>query len=123
MAFGPIPPGHHVHHINHDQRDNSIENLQLLDAGFHRWVHGRVREDHRMLGSVEHRSCQRCHVYKPLAMFSRRSAGTYHGYCNVCVRESVRAWKRQEGGAWRKLYYQTVEKPARLAARAARLGK
>jgi len=29
-ANGPIPPGYVVHHINHNKRDNRLENLQLM---------------------------------------------------------------------------------------------
>lgn len=37
---GPIPAGCHVHHINGDKSDNSIENLQLLTGQAHHVLHG-----------------------------------------------------------------------------------
>jgi hypothetical protein len=32
-------PSHHVHHVNHDQLDNRIENLEVLSPGEHRRRH------------------------------------------------------------------------------------
>lgn len=39
----PIPPGAHVHHINHDRLDNRIENLAVLDAAAHMKVTAQER--------------------------------------------------------------------------------
>lgn len=36
---GPIPDGYHVHHINHNKIDNSIENLQALSLSEHSRLH------------------------------------------------------------------------------------
>lgn len=34
-AHGEIPPGSHIHHVNHDKHDNRLANLALLPAGEH----------------------------------------------------------------------------------------
>jgi hypothetical protein len=36
---GPIPKGFHVHHIDGDTSNNSIENLEMLEANAHRELH------------------------------------------------------------------------------------
>lgn len=36
---GPIPEGHHIHHVDFDPLNNDIRNLQCLTAGDHARVH------------------------------------------------------------------------------------
>lgn len=38
-AWGPIPEGYHVHHINHDRADNRLENLVVLSPSEHHAEH------------------------------------------------------------------------------------
>src|SRR5688500_14502873 len=91
--YGPIPPGHHVHHKDGNRLNNEISNLACLDALAPWTLHNPETEVHRVIGAGEHRKCQRCTVYQRLDQFTRRSAGTYHPYCKPCVAEHVRGWR------------------------------
>ena len=44
-ANGDIPQGHHIHHIDHDQDNNDISNLQCIEAGTHQRLHGHLQKD------------------------------------------------------------------------------
>ena len=44
-SFGSIPPGHDVHHIDGDRRNNSLDNLAVMPRGEHRRMHNALRID------------------------------------------------------------------------------
>lgn len=39
QSFGPIPKGHHIHHIDGNHSNNNIENLQCVSAQEHYNIH------------------------------------------------------------------------------------
>lgn len=94
QAYGPIHDGYEIHHKNHDQADNRLDNFEIVTAAWHDDYHQRLRENHRTEpdGTVTRR-CGRCSEYKPLAAFTIRRAGTYQGYCKPCAATGVREWK------------------------------
>lgn len=62
-AYGAIPAGHHVHHINQVRTDNRVENLTVLSAREHALLHvdfrflsqhGRDRASSHMTITCEH---------------------------------------------------------------------
>ncbi len=43
QKVGTIPPGYSIHHVNHNQLDNRIVNLQLMKTGDHHRLHSKGR--------------------------------------------------------------------------------
>ncbi len=43
QAHGPIPPGHHIHHRNHNRSDNRLSNLELRAGADHLSEHSLER--------------------------------------------------------------------------------
>ena len=42
-AYGPIPKGKCIHHLNGQHTDNRIENLVPLSRGIHCWLHRLIK--------------------------------------------------------------------------------
>lgn len=85
-----IPPGYHVHHLNHDKTDNRLENLGVMSNSEH-------QRHHRVLGSAirngvgtftvltpevrAERNRERCRDYQRRR---RHLAGKEHVPCSLC---------------------------------------
>jgi hypothetical protein len=52
-AHGPIPDGFHIHHIDHDPLNNSIDNLTCMSEREHHQHHGRSESQQMRLRSPE----------------------------------------------------------------------
>lgn len=105
---GKLPNGYAIHHINFDKSDDRIGNLQCLLRKEHLFIHGREREDHKIIRGIEHRRCQRCRKYKTLDNFWKRIAGTFGGYCKKCSKEKLREWQnknREKVNKYMRDYY------------------
>jgi hypothetical protein len=46
-AHGPIPPKHHIHHIDYNPLNNDLSNLQCLPHGEHSRMHIKITHDLR----------------------------------------------------------------------------
>jgi len=44
-AYGPIPDGHFIHHMNEDMLDDRLENLECLSPSDHTQLHARLRRE------------------------------------------------------------------------------
>lgn len=50
---GPIPPGHHIHHVDGNPLNNAIENLECLASADHLSHHGHDLDDGQIKARVE----------------------------------------------------------------------
>jgi len=79
--YGPIPKGHHVHHIDGDKTHNCISNLELLSATEHQREHN-VRSH-----------CKKGHEFTP----ENTKAWNGKRKCRACTNERARRAYKEEG--------------------------
>lgn len=99
LAHGPIPPGHEVHHRNHDPADNRIENLVLLREAEHHALHGAEQSAERTApdGGTKRR-CSKCREFVPVALFYVKADGHRTAYCRPCNALVAREWRSRNPG-------------------------
>lgn len=88
QAHGPIPAGYHVHHIDENPANNSLENLRLVSMAEHRRLHSNYQPD----GQTKRCGC--CQSVKPLDAFPPRSdvPDGVKSMCRECYRAKGRAY-------------------------------
>ena len=85
-AYGPIPAGFFIHHVNHNKLDNRIENLQLIDPLSHKRHHSgcELRE------GIWWKPCRKCGVVKAVGEYYAQNGGLCP-WCKACqIQNTVR---------------------------------
>ena len=84
-ANGPIPDGHHIHHIDGDTGNNDLTNLECIDAAAH-WAHH---------DEINRKSDEWWEKSRARMDHARKFASEWHGS------EEGRAWHSEHGKkAW-----------------------
>jgi hypothetical protein len=114
--YGPIPRGLHVHHRNHDKRDNRIENLQLVQHGAHISQH--------QTGKIW--LCPECQDPKAQHAAFGLCKSCYDRRYRLARREELRRKKRvdylakwEQRKAKARAYYETHREQAKASSRRA----
>ncbi len=110
-AYGHIPAGFEIHHINHDKLDNRIQNLELLDPLTHKRHHSGCERREGMWW----KPCRKCGTVKPVTEYYAQQIWI-SPWCKTCQIENAVSNKRKRRAIKRQwlLFEQRVGMEATL---------
>jgi rubrerythrin len=90
QAYGPIPKGHVIHHIDHNPDNNVLSNLTMLSYKEHKRHH----EGWFKIDGEWHKKCPICGVVKPESGYSNDLSKYRMGKCYDCYKKI--SWEREK---------------------------
>jgi hypothetical protein len=99
-AYGPIPDGCHIHHINGDPHDNRLENLKCVT----RIEHNYIESGYEFVNGQWTKLCSGCNTKKPINCYDRtKNTGRVYTLCIECKRAYTKKYRKEHPERSREL--------------------
>ena len=92
-AFGSIPKGRVIHHVDGDPTNDALGNLMCLPKAQHEDFHDWLRGEFIWVAGMQWKRCSRCHEYKSPDEFHKHKQG--RNGCHSCCKDCRREYKRE----------------------------
>lgn len=86
---GPIPAGMHLHHVDCDKANYTLDNLRLVNPADHRKIHAGWKKTN---GEWSHKWCSGCRKLLPLSAFYTTKECTPAARCKLCAIVDAKKW-------------------------------
>lgn len=93
-ANGTIPSGYFIHHKNGNKQDNSIKNLELVDAVTHKRIHSGCK----LVNKIWLKQCRRCKEWKEINktnFYFTKQGWISSNLCRPCYIKKMIRYKQQ----------------------------